>query len=164
MDFNDDEELPEHSQNYECNSASTEFHDIEYLDASASGAHCEPNASTTSSEIPPESAYTEATPRTSQETSESTTRSKATPTPRGRQLGRGQRFSDTGVQTMESHILKTLQSMQADKKEDKKRKLDLQERMLNIEERKLELKQQKIDALKSIDQTLQQYFNRNHQC
>lgn len=93
---------------------------------------------------------------------EAETRPTRTTTPaRGRKLGRGQRYSDTGVQTMETKIFKCLESIQADKKEYRKRKLELHEKKLLIEEKKLVIKHQKVEALYAINETLQVLLNRN---
>ncbi|XP_062558176.1 uncharacterized protein LOC134223054 [Armigeres subalbatus] len=75
---------------------------------------------------------------------EAETRPTRTTTPaRGRKLGRGQRYSDTG----------------ADKKEYRKRKLELHEKKLLIEEKKLVIKHQKVEALYAINETLQVLLN-----
>lgn len=78
---------------------------------------------------------------------------------RERQLGRGRRYSATGIQNMETQIFKCLESMREDKKENMKRKHELQEKMLALEERKLAIKQQKVEALNSISENIQGFLN-----
>lgn len=79
-----------------------------------------------------------------------------------RQLGRGHRYSSTGVQNMETQILKCLENMRDDKKEGMKRKHELQEKLLALEEKKLAIKQQKVEALKSISDNIKGFLNGSH--
>lgn len=166
VNLNADDDAPEQSQDDVYHEANIEFLDEEFgnIHASSSEMPCELTEILTSSapsSTPAGREYEDPAPAPPVIQGTATRpRTIATPS-RGRQLGRGQRYSETAMQNMESQVFKSLETMQADKKEHMKRKLELHEKMLIIEERKLAIKQKKVDALNSVNESLQALFNRN---
>lgn len=172
MELQTDDDVPEQFKDETYNGTSIEYLEEELgnINASDSGMPHEPatvplavgeNASPPAT--PLQSAYDEAAgPSVPRVVIQGTaTRTGTAPTPSGRQLGRGKRYSETAIQNMESKVFKCIETMQADKREHMKRKLELQEKLLDIEERKLSIKQQKVHALNSINENLQLFLNRH---
>ncbi|XP_053698565.1 uncharacterized protein LOC128745515 [Sabethes cyaneus] len=81
--------------------------------------------------------------------------------PKGRQIGRGHRYSETSMQKMESKIFGVLEKMQEETQEYRKRKLEMQEKLLNIKERKLATIQNKVSVLNAINENLSNLLQRN---